>query len=118
MRSWCDRSYPGLPRHTLWSSRRRATPLRPSRWPAPPRRHQPKILDALDDFSRMPSISIDYGVMEPESQTTRRIAMVLGDFGWSDVGSFAALPDVRALDERGNALSGDALAVESDDCVV
>jgi len=82
------------------------------------RRHQPKILDALDDFARMPSISIDYGVMEPESHTTHRIALVAGDFGWSDVGSFAALPEVRALDSRGNAISGDALAVDCDDCVV
>jgi len=66
----------------------------------------------------MPSISIDYGVMEPESHTTHRIALVPGDFGWSDVGSFAALPEVRALDGRGNAISGDALAVDCDDCVV
>ncbi|MGZ6142965.1 MAG: mannose-1-phosphate guanylyltransferase [Myxococcales bacterium] len=78
------------------------------------------MLDALQRhglggaFEQMPSISIDYGVMEHES----RIALVPGDFGWSDVGSFAALPEVRALDARGNALSGDALAVDCDDCVV
>jgi mannose-1-phosphate guanylyltransferase len=56
--------------------------------------------------------------MEPESQTTHRIAVVPADFGWSDVGSFAALPEVRTLDARGNTLSGDALAVDCDDCVV
>lgn len=67
-----------------------------------------------DDFEKMPSISIDYGVMEKE----KRIAMVPGDFGWSDVGSFAALPEVRALDAAGNALSGDALAIDARDCVV
>ena len=66
------------------------------------------------EFERMPSISIDYGVMEKEP----KIAMVSGDFGWSDVGSFAALPEVRSLDGRGNAVSGDAVVVESDDCVV
>jgi mannose-1-phosphate guanylyltransferase len=69
-------------------------------------------------FARMPSISIDYGVMEPESQRGGPIAMVPGDFGWSDVGSFAALPEVRKLDERGNAKAGDALLVDCDDCVV
>jgi len=69
-------------------------------------------------FARMPSISIDYGVMEPESRRGGQIAMVPGDFGWSDVGSFAALPEVRALDERGNAKSGDVVLVDSDDCVV
>jgi mannose-1-phosphate guanylyltransferase len=66
-------------------------------------------------FPRVPSISIDYGVMEK----ARRIALVdPGAIGWSDVGSFAALAEVRPLDARGNALSGDALAIESDGCVV
>ena len=82
-------------------------------------RHLPLVRAGLSgDFERLPSISIDYGVMEPESQTTGRIALVPGDFGWSDVGSFAALPEVRALDARGNAVSGDALLVDSSDCVV
>ncbi|HET9754504.1 MAG TPA: hypothetical protein VFP52_16150, partial [Myxococcales bacterium] len=69
------------------------------------------------DFTRLQSISIDYGVMEPESKGGR-IAMVPGDFGWSDVGSFAALPEVRKLDAAGNALSGDALAIDCAECVV
>ncbi|HXN56863.1 MAG TPA: mannose-1-phosphate guanylyltransferase [Myxococcales bacterium] len=98
-------------------------------------RHMPKLFEGLEQiaralpggggpaaaheaFPRMPSISIDYGVMEPEANSTRRIALVPGDFGWSDVGSFAALPEVRALDARGNALAGDTLAVDCDDCVV
>jgi len=85
------------------------------------RRHLPQVHETLTrggDFAALRSISIDYGVMEPESQTTRRIALVPGDFGWSDVGSFAALPEVRTLDARGNALSGDTLAIDCDDCVV
>ena len=85
------------------------------------RRHLPQVHEALTrggDFTALPSISVDYGVMEPESQTTRRIALVPGDFGWSDVGSFAALPEVRALDPRGNAVSGDAIAGDCDDCVI
>ena len=85
------------------------------------RRHLPKVHEGLTrggDFTALQSISVDYGVMEPESQTTRRIALVPGDFGWSDVGSFAALPEVRPLDPRGNAVSGDAIAVDCDDCVI
>jgi mannose-1-phosphate guanylyltransferase len=85
------------------------------------KRHLPEVhagLTSGGDFARLPSISIDYGVMEKESQTTRRIALVPGDFGWSDVGSFAALPEVRALDARGNAVSGDALLLDCDGCVV
>ena len=94
------------------------------------RRHLPAVHDGLarisadaasagEIFPRLPSISIDYGVMEPESASTRRIALVAADdLGWSDVGSFATLPEVRKLDARGNALSGDALALECTDCVV
>lgn len=85
------------------------------------RRHLPEVHEGLvsgGDFASLQSISIDYGVMEPESQTTRRISLIAGDFGWSDVGSFAALPEVRALDARGNAVAGDALAIDCDDCVI
>jgi len=70
-------------------------------------------------FPGLPSISIDYGVMEPESSTTRRIALVLPEeLGWSDVGSFAALPEVCELDAQGNALAGDAIAIDCSGSVV
>ncbi|HWE23680.1 MAG TPA: sugar phosphate nucleotidyltransferase, partial [Myxococcales bacterium] len=94
------------------------------------RRHLPAAHEGLQQiaanpgrapeiFPRLPAISIDYGVMEPESTSTRRIAMVAGDeLGWSDVGSFATLSEVRALDAQGNSLSGDALTIDCSDCVV
>jgi mannose-1-phosphate guanylyltransferase len=88
------------------------------------KRHLPALHEVLeriakgapvaDEFPKAPSISIDYGVMEKES----RIALVPGDFGWSDVGSFAALPEVRELDAHGNAVAGDAIVVDSQGCVV
>ena len=90
------------------------------------REHLPAVHEALariardpaalaEAFPRVPSISIDYGVMEK----AKRIALVdPGPIGWSDVGSFAALSEVRTLDARGNVLSGDALAIDSDGCVV
>src|SRR5207253_1825531 len=52
-------------------------------------------------------------------KATRRIALVAADdLGWSDVGSFATLPEVRELDAQGNAVSGDALTIDCADCVV
>lgn len=66
-------------------------------------------------FPKLPSTSIDYGVMEKASN----IAVVPGDFGWSDVGSFAALPEVRKADEKGNIVSGKgAVVVDCEGCVV
>jgi mannose-1-phosphate guanylyltransferase len=65
-------------------------------------------------FPDCPSISIDYGVMEK----SQRIAVVPADFGWSDVGSFAALPDVRATDHLGNVAEGDAMVIDGRNNVV
>jgi mannose-1-phosphate guanylyltransferase len=59
-------------------------------------------------FPECPSESIDYGVMERSS----RIAVVPADFGWSDVGSFAALPEIREADPQGNVSEGDALVID------
>jgi mannose-1-phosphate guanylyltransferase len=65
-------------------------------------------------FPECPSISIDFGVMEKSD----RIAVVPADFGWSDVGSFAALPDVRATDATGNVAEGDAIVIDGRNNVV
>ena len=65
-------------------------------------------------FPECPSVSIDYGVMEK----SQRIAVVPADFGWSDVGSFAALPEVRALDPLGNVVEGGGIVVDGRDNVV
>lgn len=70
------------------------------------------VLEA--NFGLSEATSIDYGVMERASE----IACVPGDFGWSDVGSFAALPDVREADASGNVTEGNALLVDSEGCVV
>ncbi len=66
------------------------------------------------EFPKMPSVSIDVGVMEKAAN----IAMVPADFGWSDVGSFPALPGVRELDAKGNVVDGQALLVDVQDSVI
>jgi mannose-1-phosphate guanylyltransferase len=65
-------------------------------------------------FPDCPSVSIDYGVMEK----SHRIAVVPADFGWSDVGSFAALRDVRRTDDQGNVTQGAALVIDGRENVV
>jgi mannose-1-phosphate guanylyltransferase len=65
-------------------------------------------------FPKMPATSIDYGVAE----RAPNMAVVPGSFGWSDVGSFNALPEVRALDEHGNVAEGEVMAIDCKDCVV
>jgi mannose-1-phosphate guanylyltransferase len=78
---------------------------------------KPKAFGALlaKVFPKLPSQSIDYGVMEK----AENIAVLPGDFGWSDVGSFAAIPEVREADAQGNVISGKgAITVDCNGCVV
>ena len=60
------------------------------------------------EYAALPSISIDHGVMEK----TDRIVAVPASVGWNDVGSWAALADVRGTDEMGNTLAGTAVVVD------
>ena len=59
-------------------------------------------------FRELPAVSIDYGVMEK----AKNIAVVPGDFGWSDVGSLIALAEVRRADREGNIVLGDTLQLD------
>jgi mannose-1-phosphate guanylyltransferase/mannose-6-phosphate isomerase len=73
-------------------------------------------LDA-EAFKACPSDSIDYAVMERLSQADAAPeypAVVLPlDAGWSDVGAWSALWEVREQDGDGNVLDGDAFVHES-----
>ena len=69
------------------------------------------FLATKDDFSLMPSISIDYAVGE---KTKRGIVLPL-QAEWNDVGSWDAIYDVLPKDEKGNAVQGDCLALDCSD---
>ncbi len=68
----------------------------------------------LEIFKAMPDISIDYGLME----RAHHVAVVRGDFGWDDVGSWDALERVYAPDEAGNINVGGSLLMDSKNCIV
>ncbi len=68
----------------------------------------------LANYENLPEISIDYGIAEKSS----RVAVVEGDFGWSDVGSWKALAELLPGDERGNVLLGDVVAMDATGCMV
>jgi len=57
-------------------------------------------------YPEAPAISIDYAVMERlglgHAGEARAIRVLLGDFGWNDVGSFAALAALHSADDQGN----------------
>ena len=59
--------------------------------------------------------SIDFGIMEKADN----VMVVPADFGWSDVGSWSALPEVLEPDEAGNVTiaAANELILEASDCL-
>lgn len=60
-------------------------------------------------FGQAARRSIDYAVME----RTKRAAVVLASFDWSDVGSWSAVRDLSLQDEAGNVARGEASFVNA-----
>ena len=60
-------------------------------------------------FKSAPDISIDYAVMEKSD----KVAVVPGDFGWSDIGSWNAIRDLVEPDAAQNRALGEAIFVDS-----
>ncbi len=72
-------------------------------------------------YSRCPSISVDYGVMEK----AENVAVIEAQFGWNDVGSWSVLKNILSRDKDGNAQifcrrtkRGRILLFDSSNCLV
>ena len=59
-------------------------------------------------FQSAPDISIDYAVMERESN----VVVLAGDFGWSDIGSWKAVAEEFVRDAGGNTTSGEVVLAD------
>lgn len=60
-------------------------------------------------YGTLPNISIDHGIMEK----AERVAVIPGDFGWSDVGSWTTAYELAPKDAAGNAAPEHAVFVDS-----
>ena len=83
-------------------------------------RHLPELAKGVDAigadpgslksvFPTLPSISIDHGVMEK----AEGLAVVPGDFGWNDVGSWQSAWELADRDANGNAVPEGSMALEA-----
>jgi mannose-1-phosphate guanylyltransferase/mannose-6-phosphate isomerase len=97
-------------------------------------RHAPRVLDAaravwqplfdhradtmleIDPalFTSAPDVSFDVAVMEQATQ----VAVVRGDFDWSDVGSWRAMANLAAPDATGNRGEGERVSIATSDTYV
>jgi len=71
-----------------------------------------KVLDR--EYRAMQSISIDYGVMEK----AERVMVMLGEFGWDDVGSWTSMERINQASESQNIIHGNVVSLDNRGCIV
>ena len=93
-------------------------------------RYLPKVYDCLlkiaddmntskeketiaDIYPTIPSISIDYGIMERSDE----VFVISGDFGWNDVGSWDMLGILHDVDDNGNIVVGEQINLDTTNCI-
>ncbi len=78
------------------------------------RRYAPEILGGLSHYAALADISFDKAVMEK----SERIAVVPCDPGWSDIGSWESLWEIRPKDGHGNVIEGRAACHDAHGCLI
>lgn len=65
-------------------------------------------------YTQCKNISIDYGIMEK----AKNVYVVLGDFGWSDLGSWKSLREVSDKDENNNMVKANTMLYDTKNCTI
>lgn len=60
-------------------------------------------------YTQVKNISIDYGIMEKSNH----VYVILGDFGWSDLGSWHSLYELREKQENNNVVEANAILYDT-----
>lgn len=60
------------------------------------------------------SISMDNGIMEK----AREVKVILADIGWSDLGTWKSMHEIKEKDEKLNAIDANVILYETDDCII
>lgn len=93
--------------------------------------HMPDIADVFEDgklhfgkpteqdfvnraYSMVKNVSIDYGIMEKADN----VYVILGDFGWSDLGSWHSIHELQPKDENNNVIEANAILYDTTNCLV
>ncbi|MFN3699422.1 MAG: mannose-1-phosphate guanylyltransferase/mannose-6-phosphate isomerase, partial [Dictyoglomus sp.] len=70
--------------------------------------------EILEKFDNLPSISIDYAVMEKSD----KVALVPMELLWSDLGSWDSFYEVKEKDANGNVIVGDVYAIDTKNSLI
>lgn len=68
----------------------------------------------LEEFEKIESISIDYGVMEK----SKSVLCVKSDFVWDDIGSWSAVHRLNEKDDNGNVIEGNVITYNVKDSLI
>jgi len=67
-----------------------------------------------EGYTQCKSISIDYGIMEK----AKNVYVIMGDFGWSDLGSWQSLYEISDKDRDNNMVNANAILYDSHGCTI
>ena len=69
----------------------------------------------LENYPLSENISVDYAIMEKATN----VYTITGDFGWSDLGTWASLHEVMDKDNRNNSFAGkSAMLEDTENCLI
>ena len=71
-----------------------------------------KVFDQI--YDEFPRISVDYAILEH----ARNIFVIPASIGWSDLGSWASLHEVKESDEHGNVVVGEHIGLDTHNCLI
>jgi mannose-1-phosphate guanylyltransferase len=65
-------------------------------------------------YPQCKSISIDYGIMEK----AKNVFVCLGNFTWSDLGSWSSIHEISHKDENNNVVNANSLTYDTRNCIL
>ena len=68
----------------------------------------------LGAYSQCKNVSIDYGIMEK----AKNVYVCLGNFTWSDLGSWASIHEISPKDENNNVINANAHTYDTRNCII
>jgi mannose-1-phosphate guanylyltransferase/mannose-6-phosphate isomerase len=73
-----------------------------------------KDVSMAETYKSLPAVPFDVAIMEK----TNKAAVVACDIGWSDVGSWESVWELKNKDANGNVIGGRVAAVDSENCLI
>ena len=67
-----------------------------------------------EEYSKLKSISIDYGVMEK----SMNVFIIRSHFGWNDVGAWDEVYNIKEKDQDGNVKQGRTVTIDTKNCMI